>query len=300
MTKIQIEPRWSEVKPSGFYVYNHYRTSTGALAYIGKGHHNRAWDKANRSDWWKSIAVKNGITVEIAQDGMSEIDAFALEVKLIAEARGRGENICNVTIGGEGASGFAREETLRVYSSLGEEFRTAYEAVNWMRENGYPKASQSAISKCCLNNECTGYDRAWSYDGKPDHPEFRGIYRADGTNSLKNLVARMDHARIHASAWHRSEDGKARHREIGFVAWENFKPTEMRCDQCSSTFMSRNLNKIERFCTNACKSAWRRDQKLDHINKTCAACGCTYFASKYARAPTCSRICGQNLRYGRT
>lgn len=295
MSKIHISNRWAEVKPAGFYVYNHIRTLTGSLAYIGKGQHNRAWDKTNRSDWWKSIAVKNGITVDIVADGLLEHEAFELEVRLIQEARGRGENICNISIGGEGASGAIRGNAFRVYSSLGEDFRTAYEAVDWLRDNGYPKASQSAIARCCLNGKCSAYNMAWSYDWYPIHPEFHGVFRADGQNNKEKLIDRMNHARIIASEWHKSDDGRAHHKKVGFVGWDKFVPIEICCDQCSRTFMSRNMNKVERFCTNACKSAWRRDQKLDHIYKKCPVCNCEYFSSKYARAKTCSRACGRKM-----
>lgn len=113
MTKIQITPKYSEVKPRGFYVYLHKRATDGSIFYVGKGTGDRAWHKSSYSrgdGWWRNISIKNGVIVEICQDDMTEGDAFLLEMWLIAKLRHVGVVLCNLTDGGEGASGAVRSK----------------------------------------------------------------------------------------------------------------------------------------------------------------------------------------------
>lgn len=89
--------------PSDFYVYVHRRATDGRVFYVGKGQRKRAFSRFGRSIYWNRIAKKYGHTVEIVQDGMQEWWAFELECELIAYY-GK-PNLCNMTDGGEGASG---------------------------------------------------------------------------------------------------------------------------------------------------------------------------------------------------
>lgn len=73
VTKIQITPKWSTVKPDGFYVYIHRRATDGSAFYVGKGRGKRAWRWGeSRNPHWRNIASKNGVYVEIYKDNMSE------------------------------------------------------------------------------------------------------------------------------------------------------------------------------------------------------------------------------------
>lgn len=42
-------------------------------------------------------------------------------------------------------------------------FPSQSEAARWLRENGYPKADQTAISKCCRGNLHIVYGASWSF-----------------------------------------------------------------------------------------------------------------------------------------
>lgn len=85
-----------------FYVYVHRRATDGKIFYVGKGKGRRS-HSFQRNIYWKRIVAKHGYTVEIVQDHLQEWYAFELEKDLIAYY-GR-ENLCNLTDGGEGASG---------------------------------------------------------------------------------------------------------------------------------------------------------------------------------------------------
>lgn len=98
-----------------FYVYLH-KTKSGRIFYIGKGRGKRAWDKSERNRHWKIIERKNGVIVEIIQDGLQEWAAFELESDLIAlygrKDLGLGP-LVNYTDGGEGSSGVVQSEETR-------------------------------------------------------------------------------------------------------------------------------------------------------------------------------------------
>lgn len=161
MTKIQITPKWSEVKPQGYYVYLHKRSSDGSVFYVGKGKHNRAWAKRNYNSHWTNIAKKHGLSVEICQDNMTEDDAFLLEMWLIAKIRHEGYDLCNKTDGGDGVPGTGLVE---VYCSNGMRFASMTEATDWVRRNVSDKASIGSIWSCCAGRDKSAYGFTWSYN----------------------------------------------------------------------------------------------------------------------------------------
>jgi hypothetical protein len=94
-----------------FYVYLHKKPN-GQIFYVGKGKGYRATQKSNRNAYWKRVVDKYGYNVTIFKDNMTEQEAFNLEMELI-EAIGL-ENLTNLTVGGDGTSGFTHKaETKR-------------------------------------------------------------------------------------------------------------------------------------------------------------------------------------------
>jgi len=167
-----------------FYVYIHQRKSDGLIFYVGKGMGDRKYDKFHRSLWWKNIESKHGRVIVLAQENMSEEDAFLLEMWLIAKFKHEGCPLVNLTTGGEGNSGWRHtNESIRkiketqvkvVYSSLGECFNGLRSACDYLKESGWPKSDPASISMCCNGKLSSTYGRAWSYDGFPEHPEVMG------------------------------------------------------------------------------------------------------------------------------
>lgn len=100
MRKLFIEPI--------FYVYVHVRKDTGRIFYVGKGKGHRAWVTNRRNPHWKNIVKKSGYDIVILRDFMTEEAAMFLEIEMIA-ALGM-ENLCNLTIGGDGAAGYKMSE----------------------------------------------------------------------------------------------------------------------------------------------------------------------------------------------
>lgn len=69
----------------GYYVYLHKDRECGEVFYVGKGSGNRAWESSNRNNTWqeKVSLLSNGWEVEIANDDLTEIEAFDLEANLV-------------------------------------------------------------------------------------------------------------------------------------------------------------------------------------------------------------------------
>lgn len=88
-----------------FYVYTHRRADNGAVFYVGKGRNRRAWNRSTRNLYWKKIASKTEVIVEIVKEGLSEICAFSIERALIFALKARGLALANLSFGGEGPTG---------------------------------------------------------------------------------------------------------------------------------------------------------------------------------------------------
>lgn len=89
-----------------FYVYLHRKKSTNEVFYVGKGHGKRAWKTTGRNERWTRTYKKYGMVVEIVFDSLTEEDAFQCEIDTILEFKYFGAELCNMTSGGEGASGY--------------------------------------------------------------------------------------------------------------------------------------------------------------------------------------------------
>lgn len=101
---------------SEYYVYIHKKPTTGEIFYVGKGSGNRAYNRRNRTSWWKRLVAKHGFDVEIVASGLQEWYAFELEVELIAKYGRRDTNegsLINRTDGGDGCSGIIFTEEVR-------------------------------------------------------------------------------------------------------------------------------------------------------------------------------------------
>lgn len=99
-----------------------------------------------------------------------------------------------------------------------------------------------------------------------------------------------------AKAWQGSAAGRAWHK----IHYENMKEAlyarkERTCKQCGATF-SGVLNDKNCFCSNACKSAWRRATGMDDEQRICAVCGQPFMVNRYKKTECCSRSCANRVR----
>ena len=63
---------------------------------------------------------------------------------------------------------------------------------------------------------------------------------------------------------------------------------------CKNQFTDNGFNKAL-FCSNKCKSKWRRLNGVDNEKRICLICGGEYECNKYDKTKTCSNRCGSIL-----
>ena len=128
-----------------------------------------------------------------------------------------------------------------------------------------------------------------------EHKKLHGNLLTDEQRNWKrtNLI---QNAQPKAIEWHKSDAGKELHktliaqqRELGV-----FKH-RLTCTNCGKVFIGEKRSKNV-FCSNACKSAYRRKSKTDDVERVCEVCGTPFFANKYKKTKTCSRSCANRYR----
>ena len=96
--------------------------------------------------------------------------------------------------------------------------------------------------------------------------------------------------------WHGSEAGHEWHAQHARDQW-NVRPVRDRaCDCCGKVFQYRTIQ-VPRFCSNNCKSKWRRDSGIDNVTRICPICGKEFVCNRYSKIRTCSRSCAGKYRY---
>lgn len=112
-------------------------------------------------------------------------------------------------------------------------------------------------------------------------------------NEERSNVSRkwMDEIRPLTKEWHTSEEGKAWHKYHALK--NNFgtgKLQKYKCEVCLTEYETVKMGK-SRFCSNPCKSKFRRDSGLDDVNRSCKGCNEPFICNKYAKTAYCSRSC---------
>lgn len=133
-----------------------------------------------------------------------------------------------------------------------------------------------------------------------------------GNNELENLelLTFSEHARLHnagefkggqskAREWHSSEEGYKQHSHNGCVASDKWPEREYTCEVCGAKFTQKSPRTDYRFCSNSCKSKWRRDNGIDDEVRECAYCHKQFTVNKYSRTTCCSRSCAAALRWSK-
>lgn len=107
-----------------FYVYEHIRSDTGAVFYVGKGRGRRAWRLAERNQMHRRVVAKlardgGSVEVRFVRTELPEPCALTLERLRIAALRAANVRLVNLTDGGEGSTGYKpTTETLRLMAEV--------------------------------------------------------------------------------------------------------------------------------------------------------------------------------------
>ena len=122
-----------------------------------------------------------------------------------------------------------------------------------------------------------------------------GHHRLHGQEQARKEALRknIEKARIAAAEWHKSEAGKAWHSQHAKGSKQPRK--EKQCAVCGKLFMG---TKLQRFCSNACKSKYRRDAGLDNVPMVCGVCGKTFMGDRFKAQKYCSTECANDAHRG--
>lgn len=114
-------------------------------------------------------------------------------------------------------------------------------------------------------------------------------------NNYDAIKENMDNIRPLASEWHGSEEGHEWHKQhYESMRDKLYVREDMVCEFCGEHF--EGLPNHSKFCSNKCKSAWRRRERLDYEVRICETCGKEFTTNKYSKAKNCSRKCSQAYR----
>lgn len=187
-----------------FFVYLHRRASDGRIFYVGKGCRYRHKSKWGRSTHWHNIVNKHGYTIEIAQKDLSEAEAFALEIELIAKYKDQG--LCNRTDGGEGASGVI----------VSEETKAKHRALRWTKE-WRDNISQKAKERYS-NPEYRARQKRVRLEAM-NRPEVKEKLRKRSIEQFANLRARLNAAKK-AKEHFENPESRALARELALARFD--------------------------------------------------------------------------------
>lgn len=127
------------------------------------------------------------------------------------------------------------------------------------------------------------------------HLSFHMVKHMLDPKKKKQLQDQCNIIRPLTKEWHASEEGRAWHKYHALKNnFGNPEPTKYACQQCNKEYFSKLIAKGRtRFCSNPCKSKWRRDQGVDEIEKICLNCTKHFMNNKYSKQVYCCRSCAQ-------
>lgn len=128
-----------------------------------------------------------------------------------------------------------------------------------------------------------------------EHASWHGHHMsAERLEEVRRILA--ENARPKASEWHGSPEGLAWHSEHGKEVAAARMPERHVCDQCGAVFWYKGRKTGHHFCSNKCKSAFRRASGVDDESRLCERCGREFRANRYSRQRYCCRGCARAAR----
>lgn len=124
-----------------------------------------------------------------------------------------------------------------------------------------------------------------------DGDEHKRYHAALADHATPRQLAHLERVRPLTVAWHRSDEGREWHRQHAVEVAAQRQLATFNCKQCAKPYETVNRGDGTRFCSNRCKSAWRRAAGLDDEQRNCAYCGCQYTTNRYEKGTHCSRSC---------
>lgn len=135
------------------------------------------------------------------------------------------------------------------------------------------KSNNSIDNLCMMTNEA--------------HQILHGKEEARKAVLRENLEK---YGRPAAIKWHKSEEGRAWHSKKQLQTFKDAKPKKFICQNCGKEFEALPFGN-HNFCSNSCKSAYRRKNGIDNEIRICEICGKEFEINKYSKTRFCSKKC---------
>jgi hypothetical protein len=121
--------------------------------------------------------------------------------------------------------------------------------------------------------------------------EHRKVHAETMPESRKEKIREnlLEKAVPASKEWHKSKEGHEWHVKHGIETMEAREQRTYICSYCGKEFSTTHIygEKENTFCSNNCKSAFRRKSGVDDIEKTCECCGGIYKGNKYQKSRYC-------------
>lgn len=163
----------------------------------------------------------------------------------------------------------------------------------WEKENGkIPEGFEIHHRDHDANNN--DIDNLQLMDKKQHRALHANLLTLDRREAMRKNM--NEKARPKAIKWHKSERGSVWHKEH----YERMKSAlhaekSFVCECCSVVFEKPNKGN-NRFCSNKCKSKWRRLNGLDNVKRICTYCMKEFEINKYRKTTHCSKVCSAKNR----
>ncbi len=135
------------------------------------------------------------------------------------------------------------------------------------------------------------------------HPKEHGRKHKLTPNKKRAIAYRktrlyaLEKARKAAVNWHRSDEGREWHRKHAKKLIAERKKIIKICEFCNNKYQTISISSKDRFCSEKCKSSWRRNSGLDNENRNCEFCKKVFTTNKYTSQKFCSLSCVANKRW---
>lgn len=126
---------------------------------------------------------------------------------------------------------------------------------------------------------------------RKEHLKWHAVNISD--EQLKKARKNLEIAREKAKEWHKSDEGRAWHREQANKRFKNHRAFSLNCVVCGSEYTSKK--KWSKFCSRRCAAQYRRDSGKDDVKRICVICNDEFMANKYSTRKTCSKPCLSKL-----
>lgn len=118
--------------------------------------------------------------------------------------------------------------------------------------------------------------------------EHIDLHKREITDETRNKYRENmnENARPKAIEWHKSIEGSKWHKEQYKISLGKLEPQKFICKNCNKEYYSMNVG-TNSFCSNKCKSAYRRKSGIDDILRNCIICGKQFKINKYSKKIKC-------------